>query len=117
MNHHQAAGFAVCESSVRDAAGHPIRRRYKIGALPLQHWITLDDIDFYLEDLLSGDEAAQCLFGVAGGIVNATRGETENYYWLYDPKMPGTLDVVTKGDKRGAIDPNELFGAIGTTQA
>lgn len=111
MTEHQAAGFAICESSVQDSAGHPIRRRYTIGDLPFQHWITLDDIDFYLEDRLSGDEAAQCLFGVAGGILNAVRGETENYYVLYDPRVPGTLDIVTKGDKRGAVDPAMLFGA------
>ncbi|QHE87162.1 hypothetical protein [Hydrogenophaga sp. BPS33] len=61
-------------------------------------WIRIDDLEFSVDEQLSQDEVAQCIFVVSGGALDevAAVGETANYQVYYSEELKGKLGLVPK---------------------
>lgn len=61
-------------------------------------WLRIDDLEFSVDEHLSQDEVAKCIFVLSGGDLYETAGigETANYLVYYSEELKGTLGLSPK---------------------
>jgi hypothetical protein len=55
------------------------------------HWIGTDELEFRAEEKLSGDEVAQALYMLSGGVPGHQCGHVGGFCVEYDPNRPAVL--------------------------
>lgn len=93
-----AAGvLELVESYTIEASGLPLTI-YKTAALAAGDWVQIDDIELSVDESLSGDEVAQCIFAICGGDLLEANGigETSRHWIYYSPDMRGLLGLSPK---------------------
>lgn len=87
----------LVESYTIEASGLPLAI-YKTAALAAGDWVQIDDLELSVDESLSEDEVAQCIFAICGGDLleaNGT-GETSRHWIYYSPDMRGLLGLSPK---------------------
>lgn len=71
---------------------------YETCALVAGDWLRLDDVEFSVDEPLTQDEVAQCLFVISGGALDEADGvgETANYFIYYSQELRGRLGISPK---------------------
>jgi len=71
---------------------------YRTPELASGDWVQIDDLEFSVDEDLSPDEVAQCIFALCGGEVGEAhaRGETAHYWVHYDTDLRDQLGLLFK---------------------
>lgn len=62
------------------------------------NWAQIDDLEFSVDEWLSCDEVAQCIYTICGGNLEEPEkaGETANYLVYYSAELKGQLGLLPK---------------------
>ncbi len=94
--------LALRECFSLEETGQPLLI-YEAVALRAGDHIHIDDLEFSVDEPLSPDEAAQCIFAVCGGDLHLAHGvgETSGHLIYYSTDMKGLIGV---SPKRAAVN-------------
>jgi hypothetical protein len=87
----------MVECYIIESSGQPLMV-YKTPVLAAGDWIQIDDLEFSVDECLSQDEVAQCIFALSGGDIHevTARGETAHYLVHYSTDLKGQLGLSPK---------------------
>lgn len=91
--------FSMREEVVTSSAVHAgqdggegIRQvTYYFQSVPAGRWVGTDDLEFRADELLSGDEVAQAVFMLSGGVTGHACGHVGDFCVEYDASKPAIL--------------------------
>lgn len=71
---------------------------YEVPCLAAGDSLQVDDLEFSVDEQLSQDEVAQCIFAISGGEPNelGVHGETANFFVYYSVEQKGLLGLTPK---------------------
>lgn len=71
---------------------------YEVPCLAAGDWLQVDDLEFSVDEQLSRDEVAQCIFALSGGEPSelGVHGETANFFVYYSVEQKGVLGLAPK---------------------
>ncbi len=80
-----------------EATGQPLDI-YKTASLSAGTWLQIDDIEMSVDESLSQDEVAQCIFAICGGDLQQENavGETSKHWVYYSTELRGLLGLSPK---------------------
>ena len=95
----EADALELVDCFTIEATGQPLLL-YKTAALTAGDWIQFDDLELSVDENLSQDEVAQCIFAICGGDLHTDNavGETARHWVYYSTDMRGLLGFVLKPD-------------------
>ncbi len=83
---------AASSLKCREASAQPVRAiDYYFQSVSAGRWIGTEDLEFRADETLSGDEVAQAIFLLSGGVANQTCGEVGGFCVEYDARRPAVL--------------------------
>lgn len=77
---------------------HQLLLVYEASSLAAGDWLRIDDLEFSVDEQLTQDEVAQCIFAISGGDLDEVTGfgETANYFVYYSEELRGRLGLSPK---------------------
>lgn len=86
-------------SPVGHALGESLRQvTYYFQSVPAGRWVGTDDLEFRADEPLSGDEVAQTLFMLSGGVTGQACGHVGDFCVEYDASRPAMLRLHAPSD-------------------
>ncbi len=73
---------------------------YYFQSVPAGRWVGTDDLEFRADEPLSGDEVAQTLFMLSGGVTGQACGHVGDFCMEYDASRPAMLRLHAPSDGR-----------------
>ena len=67
---------------------------YQLRPVSAGHWIGFEDMEFRADESLSGDEVAQAIFVLSGGVLDQVPGQLGGYRVEYSIEHPAHLKLV-----------------------
>lgn len=80
------------------------------------HWIGTDELEFRAEEMLSGDEVAQALYVLSGGVPGHQCGHLGGFCIEYDPDRPAILRLHAKMGTDIRVSPRIYYAACAHLQ-
>lgn len=80
-----------------EATGQPLDI-YKTASLGAGTWLQIDDLEMSVDESLSQDEVAQCIFAICGGDLQQENavGETSKHWVYYSTELRGLIGLSPK---------------------
>lgn len=75
------------------------------------HWIGTDELEFRADEKLSGDEVAQALYVLSGGVPGHQCGHLGGFCIEYDPDRPAVLRLHAKTGTDIRVSPRIYYAA------
>lgn len=93
----ESAALVMVECYSIESSGQPLVV-YEASSLAAGDWLRIDDLEFSVDEQLTQDEVAQCIFVISGGELDevAGVGETANYFVYYSEELRGRLGLSPK---------------------
>lgn len=90
----------MVDSYTIEATGEPLDL-YEAEALVAGTWLQIDDLEMSVDENLSQDEVAQCIFAICGGDLHKDNavGETSRHWVYYSTELRGMLGLSPKPAK------------------
>lgn len=90
----------LVDSYTIEATGQPLDM-YETSALAAGTWLQIDDLELSVDENLSQDEVAQCIFAICGGDLHSEDavGETSRHWVHYSTELRGLLGLSPKPSK------------------
>lgn len=95
-----AGALALVDSYTIEATGQTLDM-YETSVLPAGTWLQIDDLEMSVDENLSQDEVAQCIFAICGGDLHREDavGETSRHWVYYSTELKGLLGLSPKPTK------------------
>lgn len=103
--------FSSVQGDALHSTGYERSIVYYFGSVSAGHWIGFESMEFRADERLSGDEVAQAIFTLSGGVDAEVAGQLGAYRVEYCSARPATLTLVQTHEGPGQPVPR-LYYAV-----